>query len=324
MNKLSKDQFIKRVEEKHPKKYDFSKVNYVDRETHIILICRNCSTEFLIAPRILYNKTLGFHCPTCKRAHIAKENIMTQEEFIIKAIKTHGNKYEYGNAKYKDCFSKIHIFCNKCNKQFLQKPKDHLSGSGCQNCKNIEVGKRFQLDKNHFIEEAKRIHKDNYSYENTIYVNSRKKVEIKCNICGDIFKIRPDSHIAGGRCLCDTESLGEKIIRNFLNDNNVKFERNKKFNGCKRIRSLRYDFYLKDINLLIEYDGRQHFEPFYIEGVSKGKAKEILKLQVESDFIKTEYAKNNRIELLRIKYTEMKSIGKILSNVIKLHKGNKV
>lgn len=50
-------------------------------------------------------------------------------------------------------------------------------------------------------------------------------------------------------------SKGENKIEQILQDNNIKFERQKTFNDCRNINLLRFDFYLPEFDLLIEYDG---------------------------------------------------------------------
>lgn len=77
---------------------------------------------------------------------------------------------------------------------------------------------------------------------------------------------------------------------------------------------MRFDFYLPQYNTLIEYDGKQHFEPIEFFG---GEEK-FNKLQ-ENDKIKNEYCKNNKIPLIRISYKNQKreietTLDKIIQN----------
>jgi very-short-patch-repair endonuclease len=78
------------------------------------------------------------------------------------------------------------------------------------------------------------------------------------------------------------------------------------------IKKLKFDFYLPNYNLCIEYDGRQHFEPIDFFGGEKNF--EIIK---KRDKIKNEYCLNNNIHLIRIPYNEYKNINSILHNEIK-------
>lgn len=94
------------------------------------------------------------------------------------------------------------------------------------------------------------------------------------------------------------DSHGERKIKNILNEMNIHYEIEKKFDDCKHKQKLPFDFYIPKYNILIEYDGEQHFRPIKIfGGITKfNKTKEM-------DKIKTEYATKNNIPLLRISYT---------------------
>lgn len=78
-------------------------------------------------------------------------------------------------------------------------------------------------------------------------------------------------------------------------------------------RRYRFDFYLPDYNLCIEYDGVQHFEPKSFNG-DQSAAEENLRALQERDAIKDAYCRNNNIHLLRIPYWEAKNIETIISN----------
>jgi very-short-patch-repair endonuclease len=109
-------------------------------------------------------------------------------------------------------------------------------------------------------------------------------------------------------------SKGEIKIANYLKSNNISFEPQKTFSECKNIFPLHYDFYLNDFNILIEYDGIQHFIP----KEKFGGEKEFIKLQ-KRDAIKTQFAKVYGIQLIRIPYTELNNVETILTQIVLLH-----
>ena len=80
---------------------------------------------------------------------------------------------------------------------------------------------------------------------------------------------------------------------------NIKFKREYIFDDCFYNDVLRFDFYLPNYNLCIEYDGIQHFKPVDIFGGEEG-----FKVQLIKDKIKDDYCKNNNINILRIPYYE--------------------
>ena len=83
-----------------------------------------------------------------------------------------------------------------------------------------------------------------------------------------------------------------------------------KING----RQYRFDFYLPDYNMFIEYDGSQHYEPTRYYGGNIEKNNEMLLETKRRDKIKNTYCKENNINLLRIPYWESKNIKTIISN----------
>jgi len=110
-------------------------------------------------------------------------------------------------------------------------------------------------------------------------------------------------------------SLGEYAIYDYLNKNKIDFEREMKFKDLvsPKNKQLRYDFYIKSHNLLIEFDGKQHFEKVrWTKEHTNNEIIERYNFLVECDHLKNEYANANKIKLYRIKYTELKHIDNIL------------
>ena len=74
----------------------------------------------------------------------------------------------------------------------------------------------------------------------------------------------------------------------------------KTFPDLVDVSNLRYDFYLNDYNVLIEYDGPQH------DAKNKNKShwdNFDYELLHKHDLMKNEYAKKHNIPLIRIPYT---------------------
>ena len=115
-----------------------------------------------------------------------------------------------------------------------------------------------------FIIKAKKIHGDEYNYSKINYVNQKIKIVITCKKHGDFLQ-QPSNHLLGKGCLkCGrVESVGERKVKKWLKENNIDFEQEKKFSSLigKKNSNYRFDFYLPKHNLLIEYDGKQHFMP---------------------------------------------------------------
>ena len=135
------------------------------------------------------------------------------------------------------------------------------------------------------------------------YKNNKTKVDIVHNECGFIYQVTPDNFFFGKRCPnCRTSSKGEQLVRSILDDNNIKYKEQYRIEECKNKRVLPFDFavFNEDDNLvaLIEYQGSQH----YIESSLFGK--ESFKRTQTNDKIKSDYCKNNNINLITIPYWE--------------------
>jgi len=278
-------EFIEKVKKIHNNnKYDYSKVNYEKANEKVIIICPEHG-EFEQIPD---SHLRGRGCPKCVNKNV------TTKEFIKKAKKIHGEKYNYSLVNYINNHLKIKILCPE-HGIFEQIPNTHLNGCGCLKCTHNNI----LLNKKNFIMKAKIIHNNKYEYSLVEYKNAHTNIIIICPKHGE-FKQTPSCHLNGHGCSICKESKGEKIIRNFLTKNNILFERQKTFNGCKgKRRKLAFDYYLPEKNILIEFDGKQHFEP-----VKRFGGEKVFKETKINDNIKNQFAKENNINLLRISYKD--------------------
>ena len=169
------------------------------------------------------------------------------------------------------------------------------------------------MDTNLFIIKANIKHHNKYNYSKVKYVDSKTKVEIICPEHGSFLQ-SPNNHLSGNGCPLCNISHGEKMISSILTDLKIEYIREYIFSDCINIKPLRFDFYLPEYNICIEYDGVQHFKPILF-----WKGEEGFKITVQNDLIKNEYCSKNKIKLLRIKYTE-KNIENISTKIFDLLK----
>lgn len=101
-------------------------------------------------------------------------------------------------------------------------------------------------------------------------------------------------------------SKGETSIMIILEEHYIVYEHNHSFKDCKYINSLPFDFYLRDCNVAIEYQGEQHFRPvnnWNSHYLTDEKAqKEFEELQTR-DKIKKDFCEESGIILLTPDYT---------------------
>lgn len=160
-----------------------------------------------------------------------------------------------------------------------------------------------KLTTEEFINRARKIHGDKYDYSQSVYVNARSKVIIICPEHGK-FCQTPDCHtnMKQGCPKCQS-SKKEIIIRKILHNNGYKYKEQKTFKDCinsKTNRRLKYDFYLPDKNMLVEYNGKQHYQ--YIKRWHQNH--QSLESQQYRDNIKKQYALSHGYRFLVIKYNE--------------------
>lgn len=124
--------------------------------------------------------------------------------------------------------------------------------------------------------------------------------------CGNITQPIPSDNLKSGNttsCGCII-SKGEYKIQQILKQLNIQFETEKYFNDLiGENRPLRFDLYLPEHNILIEYQGIQHFIPREQFG-----GEEQLKRQQNYDELKRKYCLKNNIKLLEIPYYDLNKI----------------
>jgi len=188
--------------------------------------------------------------------------------------------------------NKVKIKCNKGHtfERLINNLKSKLSCVECFSSK--------RMTESGFIFESNIKHNNKYDYSDLNFKTLREKVNIGCVNHG-IFSQTPSNHLQGKGCPRCKSSHGENIIHNYLKLNEINYESEFTFTGCisHNKRKLKFDFYLSEYNLCIEYDGEQHFKSMEFFGGEKG----FVKIK-NNDKIKDEYCRNNNIHLLRIPY----------------------
>jgi very-short-patch-repair endonuclease len=230
----------------------------------------------------------------------------TTETFIQKAIEVYGYKYDYTLVDYKNNLTKVKIVCGIHGVIEIRPAIFLYQSKGCPKCSM----NRYTTEQ--WIEIASDRHNNIYNYSVVEYVKATMKVKIICSKHG-MFEQTPNNHLKGQGCPRCLSSLGENKIIKWLNDNDLSFNHQQKFYGCKNKRSLSFDFYLPEHNICIEFDGEQHYKP-HKRSKDKVKNEKSFEMTKLNDLIKNEYCITNGIELIRIRYNQMKDIETILAN----------
>lgn len=296
---------------------NYIKVNYVNSTTEVCIIC-NVHGDYMQLPP---NHLKGAGCNECGQERGNKKQMMMLGEFVSKANKIHNFFYKYILSIYTGAFNLLKIIC-PIHGIFEQVATTHLKGSGCEKCGIEKMRQSLMFSCKEFINECNKMHNYKYNYSLIKEYNGTDKIyKIICPDHGQFLQ-RGENHLRGHGCRsCQTKSHGENKIKQILNDKKVKFKFNNIFADCINIKTgceLLFDFYLPELNLIIEYDGIQHDKPVKKFG---GEASfEGIKFR---DNIKNEYCIKNNIHIIRIKYRRnLKKIQPILDEILLLDFAN--
>ena len=295
--KRSKSEWLEIFKVVHGNRYDYSKLDLdnKDEKGRVCIICP-IHGEFW---QTLDNHKKGKGCNKCNGG--VK---LTIEEFVEKAIKLHGNKYDYSKSVYITDETPLEIIC-PIHGSFWQTPSNHnhkTHPQGCPFCSH----RSYKYTNEEFIEKARSVHGNKYGYSKVEYIDNKTDVIITCPIHGD-FPQTPSVHFKGGGCPHCQESKLEKRIGAFLNDLEIPNERQKRFEWLGR-QSL--DFYLPQYNIAIECQGIQHFVESYFS--EKHRKDSSLKHRKELDEKKRKLCEEHGVKLLY--FSDKKYIDEIITD----------
>jgi very-short-patch-repair endonuclease len=272
---------------------------YVTSKTKIKIKHTECGHEYEVTPNHFLR---GIRCPNCFGT-----KKKTPKQFKKEVFNLVGEKYTI-LGKYINNFTKIKIRHNEnCDYVFEMISSNFLMGQRCPKC----FGK-FLKTQDEFEKEIYNLVGDEYSIL-SIYSRATDKIKIRHNKCKHEWDVVAHSFLCGNRCPKCKLSRGEQKISKILEKYNINYIQEYKFSDCKDKRELPFDFYLKDYNCLIEFDGKQHYIPesFDSNKTQKHKNQNFIDLTIKDD-IKTNYCKEKNIKLIRIPFWELNNIEKIL------------
>lgn len=248
--------------------------------------CKNCHSIFNFnRAEYAIKKTREVFCPICfppKNEQMQK----TREKFLLWLQDNRQNwelMQDISQAHADDLIECKCLHCGRLNKKTIF---DYMRGRRCFCQVNTEK-KTTQTF-------AAEIDSD-YTLLSE-YTNANSKVLLRHESCGFIYSVTPHNYLCGKRCpkCARKESKGEKKIREFLNVNNIAYIQEYPVHINNHL--LRFDFFLPDNDIFIEYQGEQHYHPVAYFGGETRYNKQVL-----FDKMKKEYAGN---KLYVISYTQ--------------------
>lgn len=330
--KLSKEEFLKRAISVHSNAYDYTKTKFINIRSKITVNCPIHGDFTVLAKSHIYPRkdtntlVLSGSCPKCAKAfdkYRANKTPVTCDDEIIATYKRLYPQYTFKNKvdrvwtiskKTKNRYQK-RIITFECPRHGIQKvawrPKMEYKKDICLSC-SVE---RKRIPENIFLDKLKNKYGDSVDYAKVVYVNWCTPVTLICPTHGE-FSAPPNDLLRKRRrfvaCPKCRKSYGEELIKQFLILNKIEYIRQYRLPVFKtKGLKLRYDFYLPKLNILIEFDGIQHFIP-----IEKWGGLENLRKTQMRDEIKNKFARTYNIPLLRISYKDESNAEKMLIKFI--------
>lgn len=279
------EDFIRLSTEVHRGQYDYSLVGYKNHYTTVTVVCLDHG-PFKCMPTLHLK---GNGCTLCQNFN----------SFVEKARSLYGDKFDYDKSTYVNNKSKVRITC-RSHGDFWILPGEltrQRADTGIQpRCPVCHFESR-RLSLEEVIKKSKKIHGSAYGYDKLILGQTLKERAIfYCIKCLAYFTQKPSDHLRGSGCPKCCESKHERLITLWLQTTEYKFESQKIFPDLRYKLPLKCDFYIEKLNLIIEFDGIQHFEP-----VDAWGGVEKFPIAQARDLQKNNYCTEKRINLLRIK-----------------------
>lgn len=219
-------------------------------------------------------------------------------------------------GKYIKLTIKIECKCKQCGHNWFVTPNKLQQGEGCPNCAIVRTKKKLTLTNQEFASKISNSRDDIQIIGH--YTGMKRPIQFKCKKCGKIQTAKKAEDLIRNYRGCSfcNPSKGERKIYKFLSDNRIEFETQKSFKGCKDIRSLRFDFYLPEKNICIEYQGEQHYFPVAFNGETHEEAEQNYIALKRRDQIKVDYCQRNNMGLIAIPFWDYEVIPLKLKNAL--------
>lgn len=281
------EKFGEKLKSKY-KRESLKVVSYCGAKAPATVECNKCKAQYTLQHG--GNFLLKTKQVVCKNCTDTKQRIDTKNKFFTWYHKM-GRK-DFVLLDKNIMYDKVLLGCIHCGKTGTRSMGDLLKGKKCA-CQTTNT----KLTQQEFEEEVQKLFAKEYTVLSR-YDGRFSKVKIR-HSCGFIWNTTPKNLVEGKGCpKCNRkQSKGAKTVEEIIKKNNFEYKR--EFPIKVAGKTLYFDFYIPKINLFIEYNGIQHYEPVeFFGGLPQ------LELQKYNDSLKRDYCIQNRHNLLVIKYTD--------------------
>jgi hypothetical protein len=201
-------EFLKRAENVHGDKYEYSKVVFVKMSDMLTIIC---PIHGAFDQRASVHINDGCGCPRCGKLNRGVK--ITTDQFVDAARAIHGDKYVYTNTEYVNAHTDVVIDCRE-HGAFFQRPDAHVHQK--QGCRQCGYGNRVNPLCGEYVGLAVQKWGDRYDYSETEYVDKGTKIVY---VCGEHGKVEqsPHLHLRSGCPYCNGRGISRHTVQTFVN-----------------------------------------------------------------------------------------------------------
>lgn len=265
---------------------------YVKMGVPIKVRCKLCGMESYKDPRWLVKYPRCTDCNSERRRYLKSRTVETiSEKYDILDDFEHPSDW-------------IHVRCKRCGRIQYRR----VSYLRDRNAYCIDCSEKALITDDEFRKRLQSL-TDNIHPVNA-YHGMWNPILFKCSECGKQFIKAPFYVLHAPKCPQCQRYRGEAKIALFLDRNNINFSQQKDYSDLIGTGGgkLKFDFYLPDYNLLIEYQGEFH------DGTMNKFVSDRYPYVHEHDKLKREYVKKHSINLLEIWYYDFDKIEEILAD----------
>ena len=316
---------VGRLRELYGDDYDYTQVDYKNNKTPITLRCKKHDVVF---SRTFQNLLKGWGCPACNKeqgktwANVVTKNYdpsrrserWTTERFITESKAYHGEGiFDYSRCHYVNNDTPVTLIRIADGAVINIRPDDHLRHDADYGVQRYYQG-TTDKEKIHLL-----VRHLEENIETPIYVpmqkidDTSKRFKCVCPLHGEF--VTSLAKIRNGNCCpeCDGsgESVGERNIRLFLQSKNINFVQEYRIEDKKYFDTYaRVDFYLPDLNTMIEFQGEQHYG-IANKAITHGSRK--WQSQKKRDNHLRRYAADHNVRLIEVPYTYRSNVDTFLA-----------
>lgn len=231
-------------------------------------------------------------CRYCSHKEGTMKQTKTHDKFC-EEVKLYGEDNFEVIEEYKGNHTPIQLKHSVCGNIFKIAPNDFIKGHRCPKCSF----KSMRLTQEEWDKRVEELGQGEYEFLEP-YKDNMTKIRVEHKVCGTEYSVSPNNFTTGYRCPRCASSRGEKNLEAYLKEKGIHYICQHTFKDLKGEKNpLRFDFYLPDLGILVEYQGLQHYKPVKFFGGEKSYVKQTIR-----DKYKIEYANKNNIPLIEIPF----------------------